>query len=173
MKNLFLLFTFGNSLKEWFGNGSAYREIDYYQSLTKSFGFDKVYWVTYGEEDKKFAKKTPKEIVILPKKYHLPNFIYSLILPFVYKKEIRSSLLVKTNQVLGAWSAILAKKIYCKPLFLRSGYTLSLSIYKNGNLKERVKGLFLLLAERIAYSSFDLATVTTQRQKKHLLKLLN
>ncbi len=170
MKNLFLFFTFANSLEDWFSNGSVYREIDYYQSLVKYFGFGKVYWATYGERDYKFIQKIPKEIVILPKKLHLPNLIYSLIIPFLYKKEIKSSLLIKTNQILGAWSAILARVIYQKPLFLRSGYTLSLSTYEDGGFKEKVKKLLFFLLESIAYLSSDIATVTSQTQKRYLVK---
>ena len=166
-KNLGLFFTFGVSLEDWFNNGSAFREINYYNALGKNF--NKIYWFTYGINDQKFQRELPEKIVICQKKINLPNPLYSILLPFLYYKKLKTTSYLKTNQIWGSWTALIAKLLFRKPLLLRSGYTLSLSYPENHktNLKKLIHGAI----EKLAYSYFDKAAVTSQKQKKHLTKI--
>lgn len=160
--NLALFFTYGTSLEDWIKNGTIEREVDIYKRFAENF--DKIYFLTYGKNDGKYQNLLPKKITVLPKKYHISNQIYSFIIPFVYSKEIKDTDWLKTNQIMGSWSAILAKIFFKKKLFLRTGYTESL--FGRTGLKK----ILISIIEWLAYKNCNLATVTSNSQKAYLEK---
>ena len=112
MKTLALFFTYGASLENWDKTGSLNREINIYRKLSKYF--DKIFFVTYGKNDFRYAQQLPSNIIILPKKINVNNFLYSFLLLFLYRKEFAESTWIKTNQMIGSWSAVLAKLLFKK-----------------------------------------------------------
>ncbi len=164
MKILTLVFTYNTSLEDWVKNGSIDRELDIYKILLTYF--DRIYFITYGKDDAKFQDKLPSSIIILPKKYNLNNLFYSLIIPLTYKKQLKKTSFVKTNQMIGSWTAILIKILFNKKLILRTGYTESLFFIGKNIVIKKIIGLL----EYTSYKFSNISIVTTMEQKKYLQK---
>ncbi|MDD3607706.1 MAG: glycosyltransferase family 4 protein [Candidatus Moranbacteria bacterium] len=164
MKTLTLFFTYGASLETWSKAGGLKREIDIYSKLLGYF--DRIYFITYGKDDLRYVDNLPNGITVLPKKFSINNLIYSLLIPLLYKKEIMESSWLKTNQMSGSWSAVLAKIFFRRKLNIRTGYTESLS-YVNKSL---VRIRLMKFIEFMAYKFSDIAVVTSDHQKKYILE---
>ncbi len=160
-KTLALFFTFGVSLDTWKNKGLFERELLLYKHVGKRM--KKIYFLTYGRKDGSFYSELARyNIIVLPKKYPLPNWLYSFLLPWIYRKELSYSDLFKTNQVLGSWAAVFSKWIYKKKLIVRSGYSLSL-FYKKKNYL-----LYLLgrAVELFSYSQADRIVLATKQEQR-------
>jgi len=164
---LALLFTKGISLKVWEEMGNLDRELKPYQELAKYF--DEILLLTYGgKDDLKYQSFLPENIKILPNKQKIPSLIYSFLLPFLYQKELKRADVLKTNQMAGSWTAIIAKFFFRKKLIVRQGYQLSTSAQKNG-----IKLLIIQFLERLAYRRADAIIVTSKRDKKYIEEKYN
>ena len=162
MKILTLFFTYGTSLENWYNNGSIDRELSVYKKFLKYF--DKIYFITYGRKDLIFTNNFPKNIIVLPKKININNSLYSILIPFLYKKEIKESTWLKTNQMMGSWSAVLSKIFFGKKLNIRTGYTESLSYLNKNFLKKNITKI----VEFLSYKLSDVSIVTSQHQKDYI-----
>ena len=128
-KKLALFFTKGISLEIWEKVGNLDREIKLYQKLASYF--NEIYFFTYGDkEESKYQKLFPENIKIFSKKWNLSSSFYSLLLPLFYREKIKEVDILKTNQMPGSWSAVIAKWLYKKKLVVRCGYEW-LSFLKN------------------------------------------
>ena len=87
MKILTLFFTYGASIEDWTKNGSLDREINIYSRFLQHF--DRIYFITYGKNDLKYASLMPENVIILPQKTVKNNLLYSLLIPFIYKKKFK------------------------------------------------------------------------------------
>lgn len=168
-KTLVLFFTISVSLKKWQKIGSLDREIKPYNLLAGKF--NKIYFVTYGAKDRELKNVLAKNIEILPKKISfLPDVIYSLLIPFLYKKELKEADIYKTNQMLASPSAVISKWLYKKKLVVRCGYEWFSFLLKRDsfkNIARRPIGYFL---ERISYKSADAIILTSERDKEFIVK---
>jgi len=164
-KNLALFFTTGISLKTWDKIGNLEREIRPYNELEDYF--NKIYFFTYGDgSDLKYQNVLNKNIEILPKKWKIPSKLYSLLLPLLYRKELKEVDFLKTNQMNGAIAAVLAKWFYKKNLIVRCGYEW-LSILENqGSTYLKRKVVYLI--EKIAYKTADMIFLTSQKDKEYI-----
>lgn len=175
-----LFFTRGVSLQLWFRSGLFEREKIIYEEHLKSGYLQKVYWFTYGSEDVKLSEKLKNEgnlhhdieILNMPKFFDIfkaGNWLYTLFLPFFYFSQLRKCDILKTNQIDGSWSAVLAKKMYQKPLFVRTGYLAS----KNSIQRNKKKGsgaLFFSFVEFLAFSMCDKASVSSSHDYDYAKK---
>lgn len=129
---LSLFFTRGVSLEQWLKQGLFEREKLIYEEHLKQGNLDKVYWFTYGSEDRKLANRLKSEnrlhknieVFEMPKVFNITkisSYLYSFFLPFIYRKELQKSNILKTNQTDGSWTAVISKKIYGKKLLYRTG----------------------------------------------------
>ena len=176
---LILFFTRKVSLKVWVEQGLFDREKLIYEEHLTQGNLKKVYWITYGDDDKRLSENLKKEnrlhkdieILQMPKIFKIPkigSYIYSFLLPLFYKNELQESDILKTNQMDGSWSAVIAKWLYKKKLVVRTGYTLSqLEFSKN---KNSLRYKYYVLLEKFAYKYCDIAMVTSQNNKKYLLE---
>lgn len=170
-KILTLFLMRGMSLKKWQEAGIYDREIDTYKLLAKQF--KKIYIVSYGgEEEKKFEKIIPKNIEILINKRNINSFIYSFISSFIHYSKIKSTDYIKTEQMDGAWSGIIAKFISKGKFVLRTGYTWSkFHAQKKG---KTVLDFFVQAGiefiERTCYLFSDKAVVGSLADKNYLIK---
>ncbi len=162
--NLALFFTYGTSIADWERSGSLDREISIYTRL--ALHFDTIYFLTYGSDDIQYADRLPRNIVILPKKIRIHNAPYSLLLPFLYRENLRSCDWFKTNQMLGSWGAVIAKKLFGAKLLLRTGYTESLSPIGKNSFRRAVTHLI----ETFAYKYATTSIVTSEEQKEYLAR---
>ncbi len=160
-KILGVFFTYGVGVSTWKKQGMLSREISLYAALAGAT-FDKVYFFTYTKEDPVVVKKLSEQgIFVKEKKYNLPNFLYSLFLPIIYKKEIRECSAYKTTQIFGSWSAVFAKWLYKKPLVIRAGFAFSTNMRHQGWLAKMAGKII----EIFSLSCADAIVVTTENIK--------
>lgn len=171
---ILLTFTFQYSLKTWEDAGILNRELKYYQKLSEKYKLSYIF-LTYGDnKDNKLLSDYPN-IEVIPifeyikrtdNKYLL--FIKTLVLPWLIRKKLKDVSVIKTNQLNGAWLAILIKILIRKPLFIRTGYdALIFSIKNNKSLIKRT--LFYILTQ-ISLMTSDLYTVSSKDDYKFLNK---
>lgn len=168
-KTLGVFFTYGVSVSLWKKQGMLAREISLYRAL-RGNPFEKIYFFTYALEDADLlAQLKEMKIVVCAKKSRMPNFLYSFLLPFLYKTQLRDCSVYKTTQMFGSWTAVLAKWMYKKPLFVRAGFALSTNLRGQGWGKRMLaRGV-----EYLALKNADQVLVTTDTIKNLYEKFTN
>ena len=86
----------------------------------------------------------------------------------IYKKELKSCVIKKTNQMDGAWSAYYAKKKTGGVFSLRTGYTLSAFTDNNNNIKY-IKKKIIHFIEKYLYTKADVAFVSSKHDKNYIV----
>jgi glycosyltransferase involved in cell wall biosynthesis len=163
---LALIFTQGVSVEQWAQLGLLDRERLPYERLVRDGVFERVLWFTYGPRDKRFEKDlSGVEIVPMPRSFdsRLGRLLYSLLLPRLKARELRRADVIKSNQMKGAWTAVLAARRHRKRLVVRTGFTWSL-FAPRGPLDRLAP-----LAERWACRAADEVQVTTESQRDYLV----
>ena len=123
-----VFFTWNYALTTWSESGTLSRELKFFQKIENdkdvSFSF-----FTYGNtQDSKLAfeyKLQEVHPIYSSAKYYkskILRILSSIYLPFKIKEKIENVDLLFQNQLLGCWIPILIKKIYKKPLIIRTGY---------------------------------------------------
>lgn len=180
---MMLFFTRGVSLKDWVDAGLFEREKKIYESHLDAGFFDTIFWLTYGSQDLEIAQQLKKEgrlhasisICQMPSFFNVPgvgSWVYSFLLPFIHRKELAASSVLKTNQIDGSWSAVISKLLFRKILIVRTGYTLS-------QLENKLKRLspgrrkVIEFIERVAYCFSDAAIVSSRHNKEYLIEKYN
>jgi len=178
-----LFFSRGVSLKLWLDKGLFDREKLSYEKYLEDNIFERIYWFTYGCEDYKFSLKLKEaeklhkniEVIQMPKIFNIPkigSYVYSLFLPFIQKKYLKSCKIYKTNQTDGSWSAVIAKKLYNKKLLYRTGFTMS-------QLENKLKRFNIIarktieFVEKIAYNNCDKAIVASKHNFEYVVTKYN
>jgi glycosyltransferase involved in cell wall biosynthesis len=173
---LALFFTRGVSLEKWVETGLFAREKLLYEAHLVNGNLKKVYWLTYGANDADLAEKLKSrgklhpDIDILPMaRFFRPRWgtlIYSFLIPLIHSKQLRKVSILKTNQMDGSWSAVIAKLLYKKPLIVRTGYDLTVFLQKQ--LKPRFSLKLAELVERVAYRFADIGITTSQQSAEYI-----
>lgn len=164
-KKLVLFFTAGMSLKKWSEGGMLSREIRLYNELAKYF--DKIYFLTYGgEEENEYKNSLAPNIELLQNKRKINLFVYSFLAPFIHRKAMRNANIYKTNQMLGSWTAVIAKVLFGKKLVVRQGYQLSVFSKE----KSFIRRVVSLIIEFFAYKLADRIIVTSQKDKDYIIE---
>ncbi|MCP4687391.1 MAG: glycosyltransferase [Desulfobacterales bacterium] len=165
---LSLFFTRGMSLRLWEKHGMLPREIAPYQRLASS-GME-VDFITYGKSGEEIYAKRLNPVKILHNPWRTPHDLYSLLICWTHRKELKKTDIVKTNQINGWWAAGLAKLIFRKPLVVRCGYLLSMNQEPKwkGYSPGRVR--FMSLLEKAAFKYADAAIVTTPLIKEEAVR---
>jgi glycosyltransferase involved in cell wall biosynthesis len=129
-RTLTVFFTFGMSLEEWARAGLLTREVKLYRKLQRD-GMN-VQLVTYGDSKDRQWETELDGVSVIPVYEHfsrpqtiLGELVKSFFIPWAIKKHLSRSDLFKTNQMMGAWVAVIAKLRYRKPLLLRCGFEMS------------------------------------------------
>jgi len=144
---LALFFTRGVSLRTWKKVGNLDREVKPYKKLLAYF--DEIYFLTYDNRPSLF-----EEIKILPIS--------------IFRKELKDIDIFKTNQMLGSWKAVIAKKIFKKKLVARQGY--QRSIFAQKEKAKKWKQIAIKLLEKFVYKNADAIIVTSKADKKYIEK---
>ena len=180
MKILGVFFTRGVSLRQWVETGLFDREVLIYRNYLDRGQFKSIKWFTYGASDSEFAEelyeqgRLPKEIRVISmptwilRLARFGNMVYLFLMPFVAHDSLRTCTLYKTNQMDGALAAVIASKLYRKPLYVRTGYTLSMFIDRihPHNLFRRA---YAWLTEKIALSFSDASSVSSAHDRDYLI----
>ncbi len=170
-KILVLFLMRGMSLEKWKEVGIYDREIETYKRLSRRF--KKIYIVSYGnKEEKKFEKKLPENIEILPKGRHINSYVYSFLSPLLHYSKIVKADYIKTEQMDGAWSGVITKLISKGKFILRTGY-----IWSRFHAQKTKKTFFdpivqlgIELIERICCFFADYVVVVSLEDKKYLIE---
>ena len=123
-----VFFTWNYALTTWSESGTLSRELKFFQKIENendvSFSF-----FTYGNnQDSELAfeyKLQEVHPIYSSTKYYksrILRILSSIYLPVKFKGKIENVDLLFQNQLLGCWIPILIKKIYKKPLVIRTGY---------------------------------------------------
>src|SRR5579872_5805640 len=99
--NLGVILAIGESFNDLSKKGQLKRMIDY-NIKTYSKNFNSVTIFSY--EDEKLI--LPKNCVLIPNKYKIPRFLYSLLMPIVNYKEFKNCDFFRCFQVTGSIPAI-------------------------------------------------------------------
>jgi len=170
---LALFFTRGVSLKTWIESGIFDREKLLYEEHLKRGNFKKIYWLTYGDDDRRLATELKKdgrlhngiEVVPIPWFFtgRVGRFLYTFLMPIVHSGVFRRADVYKTNQMDGSWTAVLAKWTFKKPLIVRTGFTASLFA------KTNARRIFYGIVERFAYRWCDAGVVSSRKDRDYVI----
>jgi glycosyltransferase involved in cell wall biosynthesis len=160
-----LFFTYRVSLALWAERGILGRETELYHRILPHVG--DVAFVTYGTDDAVHASRVAP-IRLLPRPRALGTAAMSVLAPLVYRRDIRRAAVLKTNQASGAWTAVLASRLFGKPLVVRCGYPWSFNYARESPRAWR--RLLVLLLERLAVRAADRVIVTTAEAGDYLAR---
>lgn len=118
---LVVFFSRGMSLEGWRRAGILERELALYRRLRPML--DSLAFVTYGGAgDVAIGREVIPEVEILANlRGHSANR-YSLTAVWAHRRALRAATVLKTNQINGAWTAVLASWIFRKSLVVRCGF---------------------------------------------------
>ena len=159
--HVLVVLTYGVSLKDWEDNGLLDREMKLYEKLSKDRDVHFTFLSFGNSEDSNIVKN----FNVIPVYEHIEkgdgkfrNFLGSFFVPFRVKKIIEKPDIIKTNQLMGSWVAIVFSLIYSKSLIIRTGYDpYSFSIYEKKSVFKR-SAYFLLTQVSIIFSSIYIVT---------------
>jgi len=162
-----LVFTLGMSAEQWHKQGLLSREMALYERLLNDRFLEKVTWFTYGSNENKIRSLVHPhiKIVSMPPYFvgRMGRFLYSFLMPFIRGKFFQELDVIKSNQMRGSWTALIAARRFKKIFYLRTGFTWSLLVpfHSQKTLMDRVASLI----ERFSYRYADTASVTSVYQK--------
>jgi len=175
-----LIFTRGVSLAIWVRSGMFDREVALYRRHLSSGTFGKIIWFTYGVEDELLAISLRKEgklpaglVVIGPPRWfkylrRSASVCYSLLLPLMRIKALIICDVIKTNQMDGSAAVVIAAKILCKPLYVRTGYTLS-RIVSSVHPRSSIRNVSARITEYLAFRYADRTSVSSRFDFNYVL----
>lgn len=165
-----VIFTLGVSLDSWEQLGVLTREREYYAKLCEKSGASQIFWFTYGNRDSRFDGRLPSFIRVIPKPRlfagKIGNLIYSFLMPLLFPGIFLSLSLVKTNQMRGAWAAVIAARLYRKPLVARTGY--SWSTFVSHHPRKTALDHLATAVEWTVYRFADAAIVTSRTDAEYI-----
>tara|TARA_Y100000389_G_scaffold205130_1_gene263723 strand:- start:13287 stop:14417 length:1131 start_codon:yes stop_codon:yes gene_type:complete len=170
-----VLFTYEISLKIWDNSGLLDRETKLYKEISKNS--DVTYtFLTFGDKKDIEYRNNLVNIEIIPiydyinkSNLRVVNIIKSFFVPLLLKKFFVESDILKSNQLNGSWILLIAKLLYKKPIYIRTGF--NLYEFAQKNKKGGFQKLFYLNLTRFALKHSDLYSVTSQKDKDNLINL--
>jgi glycosyltransferase involved in cell wall biosynthesis len=170
---ILVIFTFGISLKNWKENGSLGREIQPYVFLANK-GFE-ITFLTYGDREDYDIMPYNININIIPvyslyrkSKFTFINILKSFLIRFYLNNMYFD--LIKTNQVWGAWVAVLLHFRRASKLVVRLGYEPYMNALHN---KSKVKRFLYKYNSLLAYYSCNCVLVSTISIKHFICQNFN
>ena len=117
---LVLFFSRGVSIEGWHRAGILDRELAIYRGLSDVV--DKLALVTYGgAADLEWAQRLDG-VEVLPNISGMPPNVYSVLAPWLHRRSLRAATVFRTNQINGAWCAVIARMLFRKKLIVRFGF---------------------------------------------------
>ncbi len=163
-KIIAVFFTHGVSLELWEKRGMFSREVRFYEELAREVG--EVWFFTYGEHDEQYLNRLGPNIRLFPKRCKCPPSHYALMLPFVYRKQLKQADVIRIHQTAGAIPALLAHWLLHKPLIVRCGYQWSKFLERTGASK--IKQWAVAVIEKIAYDTAAFVIITSQEDLEYV-----
>ncbi len=161
---LVLFLSRATPLSRWAKLGVFERETAVYRHLSQQV--DGLSIITSGgEEELAFQDQLPG-IQILYNRWGLSPNVYSLLAPILHRHALREATIYKTNQLDGAWTAVLAAKLHRKPVIVRAGY-----LWGNNFTRQQGDGRKTALIrrlERFSFTQADCVVVTTAAMAEYI-----
>lgn len=179
--SLCLFFTRGVSLRNWVESGIFDREVKIYHAHIDTNFFYQIYWLTYGADDAEVAnklydtKQLSKKIKIIPcpkwicNTGRISSILYSLLLPIIAKKIIAKCDVLKTNQMEGSIPAIICSIFWRRPLYIRTGYTLSRVIEMTAP-NNHIRRIFAYVNEYLAFKYASASSVSSKYDYGYIIQ---
>lgn len=161
-KKLAVISTYGAGIRSWIKAGYFNRTKKFYNRYVSRFS--QVFFVTYDRRRERTIGKRVK--VLINSKKH-SNFLYSLSLPIIHRRYLSKADIVMTTQMMGAWSGVIAKLLFRRPLVIHCGYEWSEFEKRAGS---RAKYFLAKIFEIFAYNFADKIIVTSPRHKENASK---
>lgn len=120
-----------------------------------------------GAEELDYQEKLPG-VRILYNRWGLSPNLYSLLAPFLHWQTLQKATIYKTNQLDGAWTAIIAGLLHHRPVIVRAGYGWALNFRRSrgdtrkARLIRRLERWMLRRANRVA--------ITTPRLRQYIVQ---
>ncbi len=168
---LAVFLSYRGSLTSWARANILWRELALYEHYLRRGIFDRVLLFSYDPKDHalleslRAAKPSLKRLVLLTPRSEQGAFLYSLLGLFRHSAVLSRADWIKTNQISGSWSALMAATLTGRPLMLRLGYLLSRRFRLNG---QHGRAALARLAEELAYTGASVI-VTTSKQSVEIL----
>ena len=155
-KKLAIIASYGGGIKAWKKAGYFNRTRRYYKKFAEEFS--QIFYITYDRESTEVGRQA--KVLTNP---GLPNFLYSLFLPFIHARYLCNVDIITTTQLFGAWPSILAKFLFGHPLVIRTEYEWSRFEKKASNW---FKFVLAKIFEIFAYNYADKTIVTSQQHRE-------
>jgi glycosyltransferase involved in cell wall biosynthesis len=149
---LVVVFSRGMSLRGWQAAGILERELALYRELGKR-GV-RVEFLTYGADEPAI-----EGVGVLANRWRLPSNLYSLMAPLLHRAALRGATIVKANQLNGAWTAVLARRVAGARLLVRAGFVWSVNLARETPsvwrrvLADRLEGWACRAADRVVVAA--------------------
>ena len=155
---LVVFFSRGMSLAGWQRAGMFERELALYRHLQPHC--DRITFFTYGDNHEHELAKALPGLVVLPNRWRLPANLYSVVGPWFHRRALAEATVFKTNQLNGAWAAVVAKRYSRAKLIARGGFLWSDFVERLHPHSWRMAIAWKL--ERWVYQSADVAVATAE-----------
>ncbi len=107
----------GGSLENLKKVGQDNRFINIYlKNYSKKF--EKIYIFSYANE----SRKLPKNCVLVPNRYRIPNILYPFLIPLIHKEKIKECDIFRVFHISGTIPAVISKILYKKKYVTTYGY---------------------------------------------------
>lgn len=124
--------------------------------------FDQVLVFSYGP----ISKKLLPNVYLIPNKYKLNRFIYSVLLPILNLKLIKTCDVIRGYQLTSIIPGLISKLVLKKPFILNYGYDYTKIARIEG---QKIRQLLFIYLEKLLNFS-DSVIVTTDSLQKYLLE---
>ena len=158
----------------WRDSGNLEKELEYFEYQNKKYNHEFVF-ITYGDASDKKVIKNYEYIEIIPIYDYLlkPNnkllrYVNSIKIPFILKNITGRFDVIKQNQLLGSWVAIIFKLITRTPLIIRTGYDM-FTFSRHDKKSLLLQALYYLLTQ-ISILFSNSYTVSSSIDKEFLNK---
>lgn len=162
---LVVFFSRGMSLEGWQRAGILDRELALYRALLPHL--ESLTFLTYGGAvEQELALRLPG-LRVLTNRWHLPANLYSILAPLMHWRALAGATIFKTNQINGAWCAVIATRLFHKKLVVRCGFVWSEFVARlHGGTWRQAAALRL---ERQAVRRADVVIVATEADRHALV----
>ena len=160
---LLLCMTRGMSLRGWSRHGVLRRELALYRAL-HDLGAQ-ITILSYGDETDSRHLSIPGAAV-LTNRWRLSSTLYSVVAPWLHRRALRGVRVIKTNQLNGAWTGAIAKRVLGAKLIVRCGYVWSVLCESEPAWKRAV----MRRLERFACRAADRLIVATDADRDQLIR---
>lgn len=162
---LAVFMTYGMSLTQWKKNGIFDREKLFFQEMSKHL--EEVHLFTYGgKEEEVFKSEFDDNVFIHTNDKQLASIWYQFWMVWKYRQFFKKVDIIRTNQMKGALSAVLANVFFNKKLVIRCGFEwLSFAEWENYKWWKRALIYWL---ERIAYKTAMAIIITSEEGRAYI-----